>query len=96
MCQVYDISTHILLFKQFSLMNAILKQNKYEETDLNKTLFYDKINIGDNLLMEKINNYFFIKFFVFNFLIDSDIYQNILDNLIWQALSKILSKDIVI
>ena len=56
MCQVYDISTHILLFKQFSLMNAILKQNKYEETDLNKTLFFDKINISDNMLMEKINN----------------------------------------
>ena len=56
MCQVYDISTHILLFKQFSLMNAILKQNKYEENDLNKTLFFDKINISDNMLMEKINN----------------------------------------
>jgi hypothetical protein len=56
MCQVYDISTHILLFKQFSLMNAILKQTKYEGSDLNKTLFFDKINIGDNMIMEKINN----------------------------------------
>jgi hypothetical protein len=56
MCQVYDISTHILLFKQFSLMNAILKKTKYEESDLNKTLFFDKINISDNILMERINN----------------------------------------
>ena len=56
MCQVYDISTHILLFKQFSLMNTILKKTSYDEGDLNKTLFFDKINISDSLIMEKINN----------------------------------------
>ena len=56
MCQVYDISTHILLFKQFSLMNAILKKTKNDECDFNKTLFFDKINISDDILMEKINN----------------------------------------
>ena len=56
MCQVYDISTHILLFKQFSLMNAILKKTRYDECDLNKTLFFDKINISDNVLMDRINN----------------------------------------
>ena len=55
MCQVYDISTHILLFKQFYLMNTILKKTN-DEYDLNKTLLFDKINIGDDLLMEKINN----------------------------------------
>ena len=56
MCQIYDISTHILLFKQFSLMNIILKNIEYEDSDLNKTLFFEKINISDDMHMERINN----------------------------------------
>ena len=37
-------------------MNAILKKTKNDDCDFNKTLFFNKINISDSIIMEKINN----------------------------------------
>ena len=56
MCKVYDISTHILLFKQFNLVNKFLKQKKIEENELDKSLFLKRININNNQIMKKIEN----------------------------------------
>jgi len=55
MCKVYDISTHILLFKQFNLVNKFLKQKKIEENELDKSLFLKRININNNQIMKKID-----------------------------------------
>ena len=55
MCKVYDISTHILLFKQFILVNKFLKQKKIEENEIDKSLFLKRININNNQIMKKID-----------------------------------------
>ena len=54
MSQIYDISTHILLFKQFNILNNSLKKI-YEEKGFCPTLPFRKININDDDLMTKIN-----------------------------------------
>ena len=53
MSQIYDISTHILLFKQFNILNNSLKKI-YEEKGFCPTLPFRKININDDDLMSKI------------------------------------------
>ena len=55
MSQIYDISTHILLFKQFNLVNNRLKEI-YEEKGFCPAHPFKKINIKDDVLIEKINN----------------------------------------
>ena len=55
MCKVYDISTHILFFKQFNLINKFFKNKKIEENEINKSLFSKRININNNQLMNKID-----------------------------------------
>ena len=54
MCQIYDISTHIILFKQFNLLNNMVKELSEENVFLPSKLFH-KINIKDNKIIEKIN-----------------------------------------
>ena len=55
MCQIYDISTHIILFKQFNLLNNIMLEKIYEDNGICPTKPYNKINIGDIKTIEKIN-----------------------------------------
>jgi hypothetical protein len=55
MCKVYDISTHILLFKQFNLINKFFKYKKIEENEVNKSLFSKRININNNQIMKKFD-----------------------------------------
>ena len=54
MCQIYDISTHIILFKQFNLLNNILLKS-YEEKGYCPAHPFKKININDNKLLKKLN-----------------------------------------
>jgi hypothetical protein len=55
MCQIYDISTHIILFKQFNLLNNIMLEKMYEDNGICPTKPYNKINISDIKTVEKIN-----------------------------------------
>ena len=55
MCQIYDISTHIILFKQFNLLNNIMLEKIYEDNGICPTKPYNKININDIKTVEKIN-----------------------------------------
>ena len=55
MSQIYDISTHIYLFKQFFLINNSLK-TIYEEKGFCPAHPFRKININDEDLMNRINN----------------------------------------
>ena len=54
MCQIYDISTHIILFKQFNLLNNNLKKI-YEENGFCPAHPFKKININDNDIIDKLN-----------------------------------------
>ena len=54
MCQIYDISTHIILFKQFNIVNNILKQI-YQEKGFCLVHPFKKININDKDMIEKLN-----------------------------------------
>ena len=54
MCQIYDISTHIILFKQFNIVNNILKKI-YEEKGFCLVHPFKKININDMDIIEKLN-----------------------------------------
>ena len=55
MCQIYDISTHIILFKQFNSLNNMFREKMYEEKGYCPTKPYNKINISDNKTIEKLN-----------------------------------------
>jgi hypothetical protein len=55
MCKIYDISTHILFFKQFNLINKFFKHKKIEENEINNSLFSKRININNNQIMNKID-----------------------------------------
>ena len=50
MCQIYDISTHIILFKQFNLLNNTLKKI-YEENGFCPAHPFKKINLNDKDLI---------------------------------------------
>ena len=54
MSHIYDISTHILLFKQFNLINNSLKKI-YEENGFCPAHPFRKINLNDEELMAKMN-----------------------------------------
>ena len=54
MCQIYDISTYIVLIKQFNLVNNILKKI-YEEKGFYLMNPHEKININDMNIIEKLN-----------------------------------------
>ena len=55
MCQIYDISTHIILFKQFNLLNKLIKEKIYENHEVCPAKPYNKINLSDEKKIEKIN-----------------------------------------
>ena len=55
MCQIYDISTHIILFKQFNSLDKLIKEKIYENDEVCPSKPYNKINIGDEKKIEKIN-----------------------------------------
>ena len=54
MCQVYDISTHIMFFKQFNLFNNMLKEKAYKEHGSYNNKLFNKININDCKLIDKL------------------------------------------
>ena len=54
MCQIYDISTHIILYKQFNLLNNALKK-LYEENGVYPIHPFKKININDNDIIGKLH-----------------------------------------
>ena len=54
MCQIYDISTHIILFKQFNTFNNLLKQ-MVQDHGLSPIHTFKKINIKDNEIIARIN-----------------------------------------
>ena len=55
MCQIYDISTHIILFKQFNSLNNLVLEKIYENDGVCPSKPYKKINIGDEKTVEKLN-----------------------------------------
>jgi hypothetical protein len=55
MGRIYDISTHIILFKHFNLLNILVKQI-YENDDFPPNKPFRKINITDEKIMEKLND----------------------------------------
>jgi hypothetical protein len=58
MCQIYDISTHIILFKNFNLIKNALKKKLAEDNIFCPSLLYNKINISDNKLIKRLNRDF--------------------------------------
>ena len=54
MCQIYDISTHIMLFKQFNLLNNMLKDNALKENGIYANKIFNKININDYKIIDKL------------------------------------------
>ena len=54
MCQIYDISTHIILFKQFNLLNNMLKDNALKENGIYANKIFNKININDYKIVDKL------------------------------------------
>ena len=55
LCQIYDISTHIILFKQFNLLNNMILEKIYEDNGICPSTPYTKINIRDAKTIEKLN-----------------------------------------
>ena len=55
MCQIYDISTHIILFKQFNSINKMFLQKIYEDNGVCPTKPYKKINKSDIKTFERLN-----------------------------------------
>ena len=54
MCQIYDISTYIILFKQFNLLNNTFKKI-YEENGFCPVHPFKKINLNDKDIINKLN-----------------------------------------
>ena len=52
MTQIYDISSHLIFFKQFNIINNMFK----EESEENRIYYklFNKININDSKVLEKI------------------------------------------
>ena len=54
MCQIYDISNYILLFKHFNLLNNIIKK-MYEKQGICPSKTFKKINVNDKDIINKVN-----------------------------------------
>ena len=54
MCNIYDISTHLIFFRHYYLLNNIIKDQIYKENVCDCKLF-KTININDNKMMEKLS-----------------------------------------
>ena len=57
MYQVYDISSHVVLIKQFNILKNILKE-KFENNDIFISKLYNKININNNRVIESLGDEF--------------------------------------
>ena len=57
MCNIYDISTHLIFFRQLNLLNNIVIEKRYEEKEkgICDYKLLHAINISDNKIMEKIS-----------------------------------------
>ena len=58
MCQVYDISSHVVLIKQFNILKNILKETIFEKNENFISKLYNKINISNNKVIESLGNEF--------------------------------------
>ena len=55
MCQIYDISSHIILFKQVNILKKMLEEKKYENEDENSSIRkFEKINIRQTKSMKQL------------------------------------------
>ena len=54
MCRIYDISTHLILFKHFNLLNKLVKKMQEKEENCQHKIF-NKINISDKRIVDRIN-----------------------------------------
>ena len=54
MCHIYDISSHIIFFKQFNVLNNISNEKIFEEIGFPLFNQYNKININDDKLLENV------------------------------------------
>ena len=54
MCNIYDISTHLILFKHYYLLNNIIKDKICKENDFDYK-FFNAININDHKMMETLS-----------------------------------------
>ena len=55
MCQIYDISNYIILFRQFNVLNSIIKKI-FEKDGFYTSKQFTKINVNDNDIISKVNN----------------------------------------
>ena len=53
MCNIYDISTHLIFFKHYYLLNSVIKDKLHRENDLDYK-FSNPININDHQLMNTL------------------------------------------
>ena len=58
MCQVYDISSHVVLIKQFNILKNILKETLFENNEIFISKLYNRININNKSVLEKLRNEF--------------------------------------
>ena len=55
MCQIYDISTYIIIFKQFNLLNNVFKGKIHQDIEFSPNKIYNnKINVNNNNIIEKL------------------------------------------
>ena len=54
MCNIYDISTHLIFFKHYYLLNNIIKDKIYKENEYDSKIF-NAININDHKMMDKLS-----------------------------------------
>ena len=55
MCQIYDISSHIILFKQVNILKKMFEEKKYENEDENSSIRkFQKINIRQTKSIEQL------------------------------------------
>ena len=54
MCQIYDISTYIMIFKQFNLLNNMFKRKVYQDYEFSPNKINNKINVNDKNIIDKL------------------------------------------
>ena len=55
MCKIYDISTYIIIFKHYNIINNMFKENAFEDKEYYPLNIIKKINISDVKLIERMN-----------------------------------------
>ena len=55
MCQIYDISTYIILYKHFYILSNMLKENSFKDNINFSSKLFNRINIRDVKVIEKLN-----------------------------------------